>query len=162
MNRNETTVELQGDATIMISRHFNAPPDVVFKAWTDPELVKRWWAPQAQGVSMVSCDADLRVGGRFRYVLLNPDGSTLAFSGEYREIEAAQRLLYTQVFEPMEDAGSALIEVSFTQAGRQTAVVSRETYPSAEVREMVLASGMEEGMRQTMEQLDRLVSSLTS
>lgn len=162
MTRNETSMSLQGEATIVISRVFNAAPEVVFRAWTDPALVKRWWAPQALGVSMVSCEADLRVGGKYRYVIRNPDGSTIAFSGEYREIEPAQRLIYTQVLESMEDAGHALIEVSFSQAGRQTAVVSRETYPSEEVRDMVIASGMEEGMRQTMDQLDKLVSSPAS
>lgn len=158
----ETTMTLQGDTEIMIRRQFNAPPDIVFRAWTDPELVKLWWAPQGLGVSIVSCDADLRVGGRYRYVLRNPDGETMAFSGEYREIEPAQRLVYTQVLELMSDAGEALIEVTFSEVGGLTSVVSLETYPSAEVRHIVVASGMEEGMRETMDQLDTLVSSLAS
>ncbi len=162
MSQNETTMACEGDATIIISRHFNAAPSLVFSAWTDPELVKRWWAPQGLGAIMVSCDANVRVGGRYRYVLRNPDGAEMAFSGEYKEIEPARRLVYTQTFEPMADAGTALIEVTFSQAGEGTSVVSRETYPSAEVRDMVISSGMETGMRQTMDQLDSLVTSLAS
>ena len=162
MDQNETTMSLQGDREIVIRRRFDAPPDIVFRAWTDPELVKLWWAPQALGVSMVSCDADVRVGGRYRYVLESPNAGRIAFSGEYRAIEAAQRLVYTQVFEPMAHAGEALIEVTFSGMPGQTFVVSLETYPSPEVRHMVVASGMEAGMRHTMDQLAALVSSLAS
>lgn len=162
MSQSETAMSLQGDKEIVITRQFDAPPGIVFKAWTDPELVKLWWAPQALGVSMVRCEADVRVGGLYRYVLANPDGEIVAFSGEYHEIEPARCLVYTQVLEQMTDAGHALIEVTFSAVGEQTSVRSLETYPSAQVRHIAVTSGMEEGMRQTMDQLATLVSSLAS
>jgi uncharacterized protein YndB with AHSA1/START domain len=160
MSQNDTSMALDGDRTIVISRLFNAPSGIVFRAWTDPDLVKRWWAPLAMGVSMVSCTADLRIGGSYRYVLQNPDGGQMAFSGEYTEINPSRRLVYSQVFEPMAEAGGAVITVTFTDEADKTRMISRERYPSAQVRDMVLASGMEEGMRVTMAQLDELVAEL--
>ncbi|WP_275472537.1 SRPBCC family protein [Myxococcus hansupus] len=154
-----TSMELESDRTIVISRKFNAPARIVFDAWTRADLVKRWWAPKALCVTMVSCEADVRVGGAYRYVLRNPDGSEAAFSGQYTEITPPSRLVYTQVFEPMADAGSVIITVTFDEREGKTHLVSREQYPSKEVREAVLASGMEHGMRATMDQLDALVSS---
>ncbi|NVJ08918.1 SRPBCC family protein [Myxococcus sp. AM001] len=154
-----TSVELESDRTIVISRKFNAPARIVFDAWTRADLVKRWWAPKALCVTMASCEADVRVGGGYRYVLRNPDGGEVAFSGQYTEITPPSRLVYTQVFEPMADAGSVTITVTFDERDGKTHMVSRELYPSKEVREAVLASGMEHGLRETMEQLDALVSS---
>lgn len=152
-------MELESDRTIVISRKFNAPARIVFDAWTRADLVKRWWAPRALGVTMASCEADVRVGGGYRYVLSNPDGSEAAFSGRYTEITPPSRLVYTQVFEPMAEAGSVTVTVTFDERDGKTHMVSRELYPSKEVREAVLASGMEHGMRETMDQLDALVSS---
>ena len=160
MTNDRTKLTLDGAQTIIISRRFNAPPEIVFRAWSDPELVKRWWAPLALGVSMVSCQADVRVGGRYRYVLQNPDGGQVAFSGEYTEVAPSSRLAYYQVFEPMADAGVANLVVTFAAEQAQTLVVSREIYPSAEVRDQVMASGMEAGLRNTMNQLDELVDTL--
>ena len=159
MSTDDTEMSLQGDAAILITRRFDAPPEAVFQAWTDPEIVKLWWAPHALGMSMASCEAEVRVGGRYRYVLRTPDGETIAFSGEYRQIEPARRLVYTQILEPMAHAGEALIDVTFERVGEKTSVTSLETYPSAEVRHMAVASGMEEGMRQTMDQLAALLAS---
>jgi uncharacterized protein YndB with AHSA1/START domain len=160
MAQNDTSMSLDGDCTIIISRLFNAPSRIVFRAWTDPGLVKRWWAPLTMGVSMVSCVADVRVGGSYRYVLQNPDGGQIAFSGVYTEIQPNTRLVYSQMFEPMADTGEAVITVTFTDEANRTRMISSERYPSAQVRDMVLASGMEEGMRITMAQLDALVAEL--
>jgi uncharacterized protein YndB with AHSA1/START domain len=160
MAQSDTSMSLDGDRTIVISRLFRAPSRIVFRAWTDPDLAKRWWAPLSIGVSMISCEADVRVGGSYRYVLQNPNGGQIAFSGVYAEISPSTRLVYSQVFEPMADAGKAIITVMFTDEADKTRMISRETYPSAEVRGMVLASGMEDGMRVTMAQLDALVSEL--
>ena len=162
MKDDRTKMSLDGARTIVISRLFRVPPHIVFRAWTEPELVKRWWAPRALGVSMVACEADVRIGGRYRYVLQNPDGGRIAFSGEYREIMPDERLVYSQVFEPMAEAGEAELIVTFTAQGPETLVVSTEIYPSPAVRDQVMASGMEEGMRNTMDQLDELVAGLTS
>jgi uncharacterized protein YndB with AHSA1/START domain len=159
-SRNETTMELQADRDLIITRTFDAPPRIVFDAWTRADLVRRWWAPRSHGVTMAGCEADVRVGGKYRYVLRGKDGVDLAFSGEYRQIEPPSRLVYTQVFEPMAGAGAVVVTVTFEEAGGKTRMVSHERYPSKEAREGALASGMEHGMRETMDQLDELVASL--
>src|SRR5258705_6618823 len=93
---NPTSMELRGDRELVITRTFNGPPRIVFDAWTRPELVRRWWAPAALGVTIVSCDADVRVGGTYRYVLRNSGGGEVAFSGTYTEGAPPTRLVYTQ------------------------------------------------------------------
>jgi uncharacterized protein YndB with AHSA1/START domain len=157
---NQTSMELKGDREIVIARTFNGPARIVFDAWTKPELVKRWWAPKSHGVSVVSCDADVRVGGNYRYVLRPAKGDEIAFSGKYTEVTPCSRLVYTQIFEPMAGAGEVIITVTFDEHDGKTHLVANELYPSKEVRDIVLASGMEHGMRETMDQLDELVASL--
>lgn len=158
---NQTSMELQGDREIVVSRMFNGPPNIVFDAYTKPELVRRWWAPKSLGVSMISCDADVRVGGKYRYVIGHRTGEPLAFSGAYVEVTPHSRLVYTQVFEPMAGAGEAVVTVTFEERDGKTQLVSTESYPSKEVRDAVIESGMEKGMRETMDQLDELVESLS-
>ena len=158
---NRTSMELVDDREIVIARTFNGPARIVFDAWTKPELVKRWWAPKSRGVSVVGCDADVRVGGNYRYVLRPAKGDEIAFSGKYTEVTPHSRLVYTQIFEPMADAGELIITVTFDEHDGKTRLVSREMYPSKEVRDIVLATDMEHGMRETMDQLDELVASLS-
>ncbi|MFT3924191.1 MAG: SRPBCC family protein [Myxococcales bacterium] len=160
MPGNETIMQLTSDREIVIERTFNAPPRLVFDAWTKPEFVKRWWAPKGLGVAMVSCEADVRVGGKYRYVIKPARFDAVAFSGEYSEITPYSRLVYTQFFEPMRNAGAVVVSVSFEDLGDRTHLISHELYPSKEAREAALSSGMEQGMRQTMDQLDELVASL--
>jgi uncharacterized protein YndB with AHSA1/START domain len=162
---NYTSMERTSDRELLITRTFNGPPRIVFDAWTRPELVGRWWAPKSLGVSMVSCDADVRVGGRYRYVLQPAKGDVFAFSGRYTEVTPHSRLVYTSNFEPkgveaVDDAGAAIVTVTFDEQYGKTHLVARELYPSKEVLDAVLASGMEHGMRETMDQLDELVASL--
>lgn len=157
--RNLTTLELDGDRALTIKRRFNAPPPVVFEAWTRADFVRRWWAPASHGVVLSTCEADVRVGGRYRYVM-RKGADEIAFSGEYLDISRPHRLVYTQVFEPMADSGSVTVTVTFTEQNGATELVAHENYPSAKVREIVLASGMEHGMRETMEQLEDLLAEL--
>ena len=96
---NRTFVERSSDRELTITRTFNAPPRIVFDAWTNAELVKRWWAPVSLGVSIVSCEADVRVGGRYRYVLKPATSEAFAFSGTYREV-TPYRGWSTPVLEP--------------------------------------------------------------
>ncbi|WP_394821699.1 SRPBCC family protein [Pendulispora albinea] len=156
---NKTTMEQISDRELSITRTFNAPPRIVFDAWTRADLVKRWWAPKSLGVVMASCEADIRVGGAYRYVLRN-NGEDIAFSGKYTEITPHSRLVYTHYFEPMFDAGAVIVTVTFIERDGKTVLTSRELYPSKEVLEGALASGMEAGMRDTFDQLDALVASL--
>ena len=160
VGKNLTTMELGPDREIVITRTFNGPARIVFDAWTRPELVRRWWAPKTHGVTLASCEADVRVGGRYRYVLQPEGGEAFAFSGEYTEVTPHTRLVYTQAFEPMADAGHVVVTVSFEERDGKTHLVSHELYPSREARDAALESGMESGMRETMDQLDELVASL--
>ena len=157
---NRTSMELKSDRELVIARTFNGPARIVFDAWTRPELVKRWWAPRSRGVSLVSCDAEVRAGGAYRYVLRLESGDEIGFSGRYTEVTPHSRLVYTQIFEPMRDAGAVIVTITFEEQGGKTRLVAHEMYPSREAREAALASGMEQGMRETMDQLDELVASL--
>lgn len=160
-SKSTTSMELDGDRTIVIARTFRAPPRIVFDVWTNADFVRRWWAPKSLGAEVVSCEADVRVGGRYRYVT-RAHGQEFAFSGTYDEVTPHTRLVYSQVFEPMADAGAVIVTVTFEEQAGATRVVSQEVYPSKEAREGALASGMEQGMRETMDQLDDLAVSLAS
>ena len=154
----DTEMRLEGDREIVISRTFNAPARIVFDAWTKPELVKRWWAPKSHG-AIVSCEADVRVGGTYRYVMRKGSGPEIAFSGTYAEVTRPTRLVYEEVFEPMAALGAVRVSVTFTEEDGKTRVVHRGLYPSKQVRDGVIASGMEHGMRESMDQLEALVGS---
>lgn len=157
---NPTSMELEADRALIITRTFNAPARIVFDAWTKAELVKRWWAPKSHGAGLTVCEADVRVGGKYRYVIKNSAGQEIGFSGKYTEITPHTRLVYTQIFEPMADAGELITTVTFEERDGKTHLVSHELYPSKEARAMALESGMEHGMRESMDQLDALVTSL--
>ena len=162
---NETSLELRGDREIVISRTFNGPARIVFDAWTRPELVKRWWAPTSHGASIVSCEADVRPGGSYRYVLKARSNPEMAFSGTYTEVTPHSRLVYTHYFEPTASGVNPGDEgltntVTFEEHSGRTHVVLRSVCPSRELRDVILASGMESGMRETWNQLDELVASL--
>ncbi len=157
---NATTMELRSDREIIITRMFNAPARIVFDAWTKPELVRRWWAPKSHGVVVALCEADIRVGGDYRYVLRQAGGDEFGFSGQYSEVTPHSRLVYTQIFEPMANAGAVIVTVTFDERAGKTYLTSHEMYPSKAAREAALAAGMEHGMRESMDQLDNLVASL--
>ena len=163
--KNQTSLELEGDREFVIRRTFNGPARVVFDAWTKPELVRRWWAPKALGVSFVSCDADVRVGGTYRYVIAAGNGGAMAFAGVYRELTPHTRIVHTQVFEPTAsganpDDGELVVTVTFDERNGRTHVVSRAHCATPALRDIILASGMEHGMRLTWDQLDELVATL--
>jgi uncharacterized protein YndB with AHSA1/START domain len=156
---NRTNVERRSDRELVITRTFNAAARIVFDAWTKPELLKRWWAPKSIGVSLFSCEVDLRVGGSYRFVFGRDEAHPMAFSGVYTEVTPCARLVYTQIFEPMRAAGEGLITVMFDEQHGKTRLVSHELYPSKEVLDGAIASGMERGMRATLDQLEELVTS---
>jgi uncharacterized protein YndB with AHSA1/START domain len=163
--KNQTSIERTSDRELVMTRTFNGPARIVFDAWTRPELVRRWWAPKSLGVSVVSCDADVRVGGRYRYVLQPSKGDEFAFTGTYTEVTPHSRLVYTTNFEPKGsepagDADAAIVTVTFEEHDGKTHLIARELYPSKEVLDGALATGMERGAYVTMDQLDELVASL--
>jgi len=153
-------LELQGDREIVITRTFKAPARRVFTAWTRADLVTQWWAPKSRGAVVLSCEADVREGGRYRYVTRAGNGFEFAFSGEYREVKPYERLVYTTVFEPMADAGASIVTATFDERGGATLLTLVERYPSPEARTAALESGMELGLPIVMDQLDAVVQSL--
>jgi uncharacterized protein YndB with AHSA1/START domain len=157
--RNETKVERRSDRELVLTRTFNGPARIVFEAWTRPELLKRWWAPCSLGVTLVECDADVRVGGTYRYAFGRDAEHLMVFSGRYLEVIPHTRLIYTQLFESMPEAGAALITATFEEVDGQTRFVAVERYPSRAALDGALASGMEHGVRETMEQLEALIAS---
>ncbi|MCP3097992.1 SRPBCC family protein [Myxococcus sp. K15C18031901] len=154
----DTAMTTPSDREIVLTRTFRAPPRLVFEAWTQPEFVKRWWAPKSRCVEIVECRADVQVGGAYRYVL-RAEGNEIGFNGKYVEINRYTRLVYTQIFEPFPDS-PLLITVTFEEHEGKTRLRSHELYPTKEARDATIAAGMEHGMRETMNQLDDLVASL--
>jgi uncharacterized protein YndB with AHSA1/START domain len=158
--RSLTHVERASERELVIRRHFRARPATVFDAMTRPELLRRWWAPSSLGVVLHDVQADVRVGGRYRYVFGRPGDPPVAFSGVYREVVPGVRVVYTQIFEPMPDTGDGVITATYEAHEGGTLLTQRELYPSKEVLDGAIASGMERGMRETLEQLDALLPDL--
>ena len=152
-----TTVELPTDGQILITREFDAPKGLVYRAWTEPELVRRWWGGERGEVTVV--EIDLRVGGAWRCVMVLDDGSEAAFRGEYREIFPNQRIVSTEVYEGMPEA-EALNTVTFEETGGRTTLRVLVEHASKEARDAHIASEMEVGMREGMDLLERVALSL--
>jgi uncharacterized protein YndB with AHSA1/START domain len=157
---NPTTMEIRSDREILIARTFDVPARILFDAWTRPEFVKRWWAPKSHGVALIVCEADVRAGGAYRYVMRRDAGGEFAFSGAYSEVAPHARLVYTQIFEPMRAQGAVIVTVTFAEQDGRTRLTSQELFPSKEARDGAVATGMEHGMRETMDQLAALVETL--
>jgi uncharacterized protein YndB with AHSA1/START domain len=151
------TVTLPSDTEILITREFDAPRHLVYKAWTTPELVKRWWSGR-QG-EMTLAEIDLRVGGRWRYVMMTSGGDEIAFNGEYREIVENERLVHTEVFEAM-PGEPAINVVTFADADGRTRLELLVQCESKETRDGIIESGMEVGMQEQMDLLEELAVSL--
>ena len=156
----KATVTLPSDEQILITREFDAPRHLVYKAWTTPELVKRWWSGHRG--EMKVAEIDLRVGGRWRYVMVANGGFEVAFHGEYREIVPNQRIVNTEVYElpGAADAEGALNTVTFTEVDGRTTLTLLVEVPTRELRDEILSSGMEVGMQEQMELLEQLAISL--
>jgi uncharacterized protein YndB with AHSA1/START domain len=152
--KNRTTVERKSERELVVTRTFNAPARIVFEAWTKPELLKRWWVPTSTGVSLLSCEADVRVGGRYRFVF-GHGTSTMAFFGRYIEVTPHSRLVWTNE----ESDDGAVTTVTFEEKNGQTLLVLHELYPSKEALDRAIA-GMGGGMPEQFEQLDELLSTL--
>ena len=158
--RNETIVERTGDRELVVIRAFNAPAHIVFDAWTKPEFLKRWWAPKSFGVSLFECESDLRAGGTYRYAFGRDPKNPEVFSGRYIEVNPPSRLVLTQVYERMSHIGEAIVTATFEESQGGTRLTLHQLLPSKEALEGALASGMEPGMRVTLDQLDALVASM--
>ncbi|HVI22382.1 MAG TPA: SRPBCC family protein [Myxococcales bacterium] len=153
--KNPTTTERTSDRELAVTRTFNAPARIVFEAWTRPELLKRWWSPKSFGITFVSCEADARTGGRYRFVFSHPAApQPMEFFGRYLEVTPHSRLVWTN--EESGDAGQ-VTTVTFEEKGGQTRVVMRDLYRSKEALDAAIASGSTGGTGETFEQLDELL-----
>ncbi|MGH8962047.1 MAG: SRPBCC family protein [Jatrophihabitantaceae bacterium] len=150
-------VTTPSDTQILITREFAAPRHLVWRAWTEPELIERWWAGQRGTVD--SAEVELGVGGTWRYVMTADGGHEVAFHGTFREIVPQQRLVNTEVFEGMPGDG-VLVETTFAEQDGHTTLTQLITAPSQQVRDAILASGMESGMQESMDALEQVVVSL--
>jgi uncharacterized protein YndB with AHSA1/START domain len=149
------------DREITITRRFDAPPQLVFEAMTQPEHVRNWWGILDDRYSVTECNIDLRVGGAWRFVGRGPDGQSPAFYGVYREINPLGRLVYTEIFEPFPDVESVVTQVLTEERGK-TRITITSLYPSLEVRDMVLKTGMEHGAAISYDRLEEVARQLRS
>jgi len=152
-----TKVTLPSDREILITREFDAPRDLVFKAMTDPKLISRWWGPRKYAT--VVDKMDVRPGGAWRFVHRAPDGSEFGFRGEYREVVPPERIVQTFEFEPM--AGHISVETAtFTERDGRTLLTVRSLFASKEDRDGMVQSGMETGLRETHDRFAELLAEL--
>jgi uncharacterized protein YndB with AHSA1/START domain len=154
------TVELPTDEQILITREFDAPKHLVFRAYTTPELVKRWWSGQKGEVTIA--EIDLRVGGKWRYVMVASEGFEVAFHGEYQEIVPDERLVSTEIYEIPDqgDSPPTVNTATFTEADGRTTLTVLVECPSKELRDTIIDSGMESGMQESYDALERVAASL--
>jgi uncharacterized protein YndB with AHSA1/START domain len=150
-------VTLPTDTQILITREFDAPKHLVYKAWTTPELVKRWWNAKRGEVTVA--DIDLRVGGTWRWVMVTGDGVEVAFHGEYRELVPNEKIVTTEVYEGMPDA-AALNTLTLTEKDGRTSMTLLVDHASREHRDGHVDSGMEAGMQDALDLLEQVAISL--
>jgi len=152
--KNRTTVERKSEREVVVTRTFNAPARIVFEAWTRPELIKQWWVPKSMGMSLLSCEMDVRVGGRYR-LEFSYEGSTSAFFGTYKEVTPHSRLVWTN--EESEDG--AVTTVTLEEQDGKTLLVMHELYPSKEALDAA-GTGAADATVETFAQLDELLVTL--
>ncbi|NBB52134.1 ATPase [Rhizobium sp. CRIBSB] len=149
-----TKIERTSDRELVVTRTFDAPAHIVFEAWTEPELMKRWWAPASMPIPLRSLEMDVRVGGTYRLVFGHSDADAMAFVGNYLEVQPPSRLVWTNEEEP----DGAVTTVTFEDRDGRTLLTVHELYPSREALEA--GRGAEEGMPEQFEQLDAVLVDL--
>lgn len=157
--KNPTTVERKSERELVVTRTFNGPARAVFEAWTKPELIKRWWTPKSFGMSFVSCEADVRTGGTYRFVFSHPDfEQPMAFRGRYIEVTPNSRIVWTNE----ESADGAVTTVTFEEKGDKTLLTLLELYPSKKALDDAIESGSTgtSGASEQFELLDELLVTL--
>ena len=151
---NRTVVERKSDSELVVKRTFNAPAHIVFEAWSKPELFKQWWVPKSVGMTLVSCDMDIRTGGAYRLVFSHPAfDQPMAFFGTYREVTPHKRIVWANE----ESDEGAVTTVTFEENDGKTLVTFHELYPTTAALEDALA-GSSEGLPEQFAQLDELLA----
>jgi uncharacterized protein YndB with AHSA1/START domain len=157
-NKDSFLVTTPSDQEVRMTRLFDAPRQLVFDVMSKPEHVKRWWGRLGEGYSVPVCEIDLRVGGKWRFVNQHPNGEA-EFYGEYREIAAPGRIVFTEIFAPFPDSVSVVTAV-LTEEGNKTRLTATVRYPSLEVRDMVISTGMAHGAGISYDRLEDLLLEL--
>jgi uncharacterized protein YndB with AHSA1/START domain len=153
--KNNTTVERKSGRELVVTRTFNGPARLVFEAWTKPDLFKRWWVPKSSGMTMLSCEMDIRTGGTYRLVFKHPSfEKPMAFFGRYIEVNPHSRIVWTN---DEGGEGGAVTTVTFEEKGGQTLVVLHDLYPSKEALDEAIASGSTSGFGEQFDQLDEFL-----
>ncbi|MBK7857923.1 MAG: SRPBCC family protein [Archangiaceae bacterium] len=157
--KNPTGAQRKSDRELVVTRTFDAPARLVFEAWTKPELLKRWWVPKSMGMSFLSCEADVRTGGSYRFVFAHPSfPQPMAFFGKYVEVSPHSRLVWTN---EESGPGGSLTTLTLEEKAGKTLLTLLDLYPSKEALEAAVASGSTSGdMRETFEQLSELLAGL--
>ena len=153
--KNRTTVERKSEREIVVTRTFNGPARIVFEAWTKPELIKRWWVPKSMGMSLLSCEMDVRVGGKYRFVFGHDASKPMAFFGRYIEVTPYSRLVWTNE----ESDDGAVTTVTFEEQDGKTLLAMHELYPSKEALDAA-GTGSADATVETFAQLDELLVTL--
>jgi uncharacterized protein YndB with AHSA1/START domain len=158
--KNRTTVERKSERELVVTRTINGPTRIVFEAFTKPELFKQWWVPRSIiGLSLLSCELDVRVGGTYRLVFSHNGSEGIAFFGRYIEVTPHSRLVWTN---DESGDGGPVTTATFEEKGGKTLVVVRDLYPSKEALDAAIASGSTGGLSETLDQLDELVVTLSA
>lgn len=157
-DNNETTTERTSDRELVVTRIFNGPVHLVYRAWTTPEIIMRWWAPKSFCVTFISCETDVRVGGKVRFVFKHPaSGEPMAFFGHYKEVVPNARLQWTNEESP----DGSITTVTFKDLGGRTQVVVHDLYPAKEVLDAAIANGSTSGAPEQFAQLDEVLDTLS-
>lgn len=159
-NRDSFTVTTPSDCEIRMTRLFDAPRQLVFDVMSRPEHVREWWGRLGDGYSVPVCEIDFRVGGTWRFVNRHPHGEA-AFHGEYREIAAPGRIVFTEIFEEFPDTVS-VVTAELTEEDGRTRFTATVRYPSLQIRDMVIGTGMARGAGISYDRLEDLVARLQS
>ena len=154
--KNETTAERKSERELVVTRTFNGPARIVFEAWTQPDLFKRWWGPKSMGMPLVSCEMDVRVGGGYRIEFGHEASNAMAFFGRYVEVTPHSRLVWTN---DEGGDGGPVTTVTFQENGGKTLLVMHELYPSKEALDAA-GTGAADVMVETFKQLDELLVTL--
>ena len=159
-NKRAAVLTLPSDTQILITRDFDAPRHLVYRAWTTPELIKRWWHARRGTVTLA--EVDLRVGGRWRWVMMTDRGFEVAFHGVYRELVPHERIVHTEVFEgvPGGDDDPAVVTLTLAETDGRTTLTQLMQVSSRKTRDMIIESGMEAGMQDAMDLLEQVAVSL--
>ena len=154
---NPTSVERKSERELVITRTFDGPAHLVFEAWTTPELIKRWWTPKSFGMSFLSCEADVRTGGTYRFVFSHPAfEQPMAFFGKYIEVTPNSRIVWTNE----ESADGAISTLTFEEKGGKTLLVLHELYPSKQALDDAMSSGSPGAAGEQFEELDEVLATL--